>query len=162
LASETETKQIRKLKYETPASLDGPKAIVNMLPGGSSEILRFSAQVVRPKDGETNMHAHPALDSVWFVLSGSAKFYGFGDVLAAEAGQNEGVFIPKGVPYWFEASSDVPLEILHITATDRNIANERVNYAAVSANQYAAESIGNARRPTEEELRAAEASAPRN
>jgi mannose-6-phosphate isomerase-like protein (cupin superfamily) len=145
------------LKYESPQSLDRPKITVGL---ANSEILRVSVQVVQPKGGETNMHAHPALDSTWLVLSGKAKFYGYGDTLVTEAGVNEGVFIPKGVPYWFEAAGEEPLEILHITAADKTLKNDRVDYAPpverqVNAATRQGVTEGRGRPPTDEELQAA-------
>jgi mannose-6-phosphate isomerase-like protein (cupin superfamily) len=154
LATETELKQIRPIKYERPAVLDQPKVTVSLV---GSELLRVGVQVVQPKGGETNMHAHPALDSTWLVLRGKAKFYGYGDSLIGEAGPNEGVFIPKGVPYWFEASSDEPLEILHITARDPNARNERVDYAPPAERQARRERGTGGRVATDEEREVASA-----
>ncbi len=136
MATETEARQILPLKYERPELLDRPKVTVGLT---SSELLRVSVQVVKPQGGETNMHAHPALDSTWLVLSGKANFYGHGDTLITQAGVNEGVFIPKGVPYWFEAAGEEPLEILHITAADKSVKNDRVDYAPPVERQIAAE-----------------------
>ena len=150
MASEVDSKRMRAIKYTAPEKLDRPKAIV---PLDRSDILGVSVQVVRPQDGETNMHAHAGMDSCWYVLRGRARFYGFGDELVAEAGRDEGVFIPKGVPYWFEAAGDEPLEVLHITARDKNMANDRVNYRPALERQAAFDQGGRA--PTEEELRAA-------
>jgi len=149
LANETEAKRIEPIKYERPEG-NRPKETVSLV---SSPLLRVGIQYVQPKGGETNMHAHPALDSTWLVLSGVAKFYGFGDELIAEAGPNEGVFIPKGTPYWFEAGGEAPLEILHITARDASVKNERVDYAPPAARQ--AERGGTGGRVASEEERQA-------
>jgi len=143
---------MRAIKYTAPGALDRPKAIV---PLDRGDILGVSVQVVRPDGGETNMHAHAGMDSCWYVLKGRARFYGFGDELVAEAGRDEGVFIPKGVPYWFEAAGDEPLEVLHITARDKSVANDRVNYRPALERQAAFDQGGRA--PTEDELRAAQA-----
>jgi mannose-6-phosphate isomerase-like protein (cupin superfamily) len=151
MTTETEAKQIKVIKYERPEVLDQPKVHRN-LPG--SDILRVGVQIVQPHGGETNMHAHPALDSTWLVLSGRAHFYGFGDKLVGDVGKYEGVFIPKGVPYWFEAAGDEPLEILHIPAMDRNIANDRVDFSPPAERQTERGGTGG-RQPTEEELKAA-------
>src|SRR5262249_34844800 len=66
------------------------------------------------KGGETNLHAHPHLDGVWYVLSGRARFYASEDELIAELGPHEGVLIPKGCAYWFESAGDEQLEILQV------------------------------------------------
>jgi mannose-6-phosphate isomerase-like protein (cupin superfamily) len=167
MATETEVQKMWKFAYAAPESQDVPKVTVGL---GNTKLLRVGVQSILPKGGETNMHSHPALDSCWMVLKGRAKFYGFGDVLVAEAGPNEGVFIPKGVPYWFEAAGDEKLEILHINAMDPNFRNERVDYAPPVERQRERqrnrqgnggsgedreERFGRARPPTEEELRAA-------
>ena len=128
--AETEAKQITTFKYEVPAGPERPKASVRI---SKTDLLRVGVQVVRKDGGETNMHAHPGLDTTWMVLAGRARFYGYGDVVIAEPGKHEGVNIPRGVPYWFESISDEPLEILHITAADPNAKNERVNYAPRTA-----------------------------
>ena len=150
MTAETAKNPIKPIKYERPEILDQPKVTVSL---ANSELLRVGIQVVQPHGGETNMHAHPALDSTWLVLGGRAKFYGFGDELIAEAGKFEGVFIPKGTPYWFEAAGDEQLEILHITARDMAYKNDRVDYAPPVERQKVFE--GRGRAPTEEELAAA-------
>jgi quercetin dioxygenase-like cupin family protein len=92
--------------------------------------LNVGVQVVI-KGGETNLHAHPGFDSSWFVLSGRIKFYGTGDTLVADLGKGEGIFIPRGVPYWFESGSDETLEVLHITSGERG----RVNFEPIKPHQ---------------------------
>ena len=150
--AETEAKRMTGFKYEPPASLDRPKRTVQIT---NTALLRVGVQVVRKDGGETNMHAHPSLDSTWMVLAGQARFYGYGDVVIAEPGKHEGVNIPRGVPYWFEAISDEPLEILHITAADPNAKNERVNYTERTAARQRDRASGRA--PSEEEREAARA-----
>src|SRR5438874_11542993 len=151
MAVDTEAKRMWTAKYEKPGKIDQPKVTVKL---GRTELLRLGVQVVQPKGGETNLHAHPALDSAWLVLAGKAKFYGHDDALIGELGRHETIFIPKGVPYWFEASGDEPLEILHINATDKNIANERVDYSPPADRQAARGGTGG-RVATEEERRIA-------
>ena len=97
---------------------------------GSCGGLNVGVQVVI-RGGETNLHAHPGIDSSWFVLSGRVKFYGAGDTLVANLGKGEGIFIPRGVPYWFESGSEETLEILHITSGQRG----RVNFEPIKAHQ---------------------------
>jgi mannose-6-phosphate isomerase-like protein (cupin superfamily) len=151
MATETEAKGMWTAKYEKPASMDRPKVTVNL---GRTELLRLGVQVVQPKGGETNMHAHSALDSAWLVLAGKAKFYGYGDSLIGELGKYETIFIPKGVPYWFEALGDEPLEILHINAMDKTVPNERVDYAPPAERQAVRGGTGG-RVASEEERQAA-------
>ena len=152
MATDTEVKQMWPIKYEAPETLDKPKITVGL---GRTDLLNVGVQIVAPRGGETNMHAHSGLDSCWFVLSGIARFYGYGDKLIAEAGKNEGVFIPKGTPYWFEAAGEERLEILHITAADKSAANDRVDYAPPRERQAGME--GRGRPPTDEERQSAAA-----
>jgi mannose-6-phosphate isomerase-like protein (cupin superfamily) len=74
-------------------------------------------QVVK-EGGETNLHAHPHLDGVWFVMSGRARFYSDEHTLAAELGPHEGILIPRGAKYWFESAGDEPLEIFQVECAD--------------------------------------------
>ena len=79
--------------------------------------LSIGVQVVG-SGGDNNLHSHPGLDSIWYVLSGVAAFYEEGDRLVGKLEQNQGIFIPDGTAYWFETASAEPLVILHITAKD--------------------------------------------
>jgi len=88
--------------------------ISNRLAGAG--MLNLGVQVVAPDGGETNLHSHPGVDSAWMVLDGKAIFYTKGDEVVAELERNELVTIPAGVPYWFKASGDAPVVLLHITA----------------------------------------------
>ena len=80
--------------------------------------LGVSVQCVSNDSGETNLHAHPGMDSAWMVLNGTAKFYTVNDRVLGELGKNEVISIPAGAPYWFEAANEDPLVILHITSMD--------------------------------------------
>ena len=101
-------------KYERP-ELDRPKKNVWMC---RTDILLATVQVMT-KGGETHLHHHKHLDGFWMVLTGHARFYGDGDVLMADIGPNEGVLIPRGTNYWFEAVGSEPLELLSVEAADR-------------------------------------------
>jgi mannose-6-phosphate isomerase-like protein (cupin superfamily) len=117
---------------------------------GSCGGLNVGVQVVI-KGGETNLHAHPGFDSSWYVLSGRVKFYGAGDTLVADLAKGEGVFIPRGVPYWFESASDEKLEILHITSGERG----HVNFEPIKAHQERQlQQRRDARHATPEEMQA--------
>ena len=82
--------------------------------------LGVSVQCVSNDSGETNLHAHPGMDSAWMVLNGKAKFYTVNDRVLGELEKNEVISIPAGAPYWFEAATDDPLVILHITSRIAN------------------------------------------
>ena len=149
----TQVRRIQPFKWERPQRVDKPK--MGGMSMGRTDILGLSVQVVQKSGGENNLHAHTGTDSAWMVLKGRARFYGFGDALIAECGIHEGVVIPRGAPYWFEACSDEPLEILHITSRDATTKGERVNYTPQTARQ-----VAHGRTPTREEIEAAEASVP--
>ena len=108
-------------KYETPSAevREGRKKVVVRLAGTAT--IKPMVQCVAPREGDTNLHAHPNTDGFWFVLTGSSRWYGDDDELLAELGPNESIMIPRGTRYWFEAAGDEPLEILHIAVTDPGI-----------------------------------------
>lgn len=110
-------------RYRTP-DLRRRKAVV---PLAASDILFSAVQVIRT-GGENNLHAHTAMDGFWFVLAGRARFYGEGDRLIAEIGRHEGVFIPRGVSYWFESVGEELVELLQVEAFAQNLENSRIDY----------------------------------
>jgi len=63
--------------------------------------------------GENGLHAHPHEDHTFVVLQGKARYYdadgGYTDV-----GKHEGIMLPAGAYYWFEAISEEPLVLLRI------------------------------------------------
>ncbi|MEA2640340.1 MAG: hypothetical protein QOF51_1734 [Chloroflexota bacterium] len=69
---------------------------------------------VMAKGAHNSLHSHATEDGVWIVLAGAAIFYGEGDIVIAELGTHEGVLLPAGTKYWFESTSDEPLEILRV------------------------------------------------
>ena len=117
--------------YETPALLDAPKRTVGLRRGG---VLGLGIQVLR-EGGETNLHAHAATESIWFVLKGRARFYDTDDHLFGDYGPMQGIGIPRAAPYWFESGSDEVLEILHITCVNKQAKNERLNFTPLRARQ---------------------------
>ena len=110
-------------KYRRP-EFEGVKKSMLMC---TSDLMRVHAQVVKT-GGENNLHTHTGEDAFWLVLSGAMKFYGEGDKLIAELKKHEGIMVPRGFKYWFESSSDEPLEILRVSARDQTTENKRVNY----------------------------------
>ena len=63
--------------------------------------------------GENGLHTHPNEDHTFLVLQGKARYYdadgGYTDV-----GKHEGVMLPAGAYYWFEAISKEPLVLIRI------------------------------------------------
>lgn len=111
-------------RYKKP-DLTRTRAVVPLC---KSDILIGAVQVIR-KGGENNLHSHAAMDGFWFVLKGSARFYGPGDELRAELGPMEGIFIPRNVPYWFENAGSDDLELLQVEAFAKGMKSTRINHA---------------------------------
>jgi len=63
--------------------------------------------------GENALHAHAHEDHVFILLQGHATFHERGGVLA-ELGPDQGLMIPKGLFYWFNATGSEPLVMLRI------------------------------------------------
>ena len=124
--------RLQPFKYQTPEINRGRGK------GGArlarTEVLGLSVQAVQ-SGGETNLHAHPGTDGIWFVLAGRARFYDDVESVACELGHHEGVLIPHGVKYWFESASDEPLEIMHITGHVPGAKQERLNYTPLLPQQ---------------------------
>ncbi len=126
MADNDDTKRMTTFKYVPPEVPEKRgKVSVNL---ARTDIAGFTIQRAIKDVGETNMHAHTAADSHWFVLSGEVEFYGYGDVLIGRLGRYEGITIPRGVPYWFKAVSDEILEIIHASGRTSEVESERVNY----------------------------------
>lgn len=116
----TEAKIIRYVKPD----LDRVKGVVVL---ARSDIMLAAVQLVK-KGGENNLHSHSSMDGFWFVLKGKVKFYGAENVLLGEFGPHEGIFLPRGVSYWFESSSDEVLEILQVESFAKGIQSIRTDF----------------------------------
>jgi len=114
----------RTFKYQKPETLKGGKAIVQL---AESDIIRGRVQVVR-EGGENNLHSHKGMDGFWMVLKGRVRFYGPGDVVIGEFGQNEGILLPRGAQYWFEKAGEGDLEILQMAAFEKGVKVQRVDF----------------------------------
>ena len=112
--------QAKVFRYETP-DFGGAQAKVWL---ARSDIMFAAVKAIR-EGGENNLHSHTALDGFWFVLKGRARFYGEGDVLLGDLGPQEGIFLPRGTMYWFEAAGGELLEILQVEAIDKAVENRR-------------------------------------
>ena len=120
----TESQQLKVFKYEKPAGeIEMGKVTLRLC---KSDLLSVAVQVVMKEGGGTNPHSHTGEDEAWVILGGRAKFYDK-DQLVGDLGPNEGIFIPKGAPCWFEPTEE-PLEILRVAAKDKDIPDERVDY----------------------------------
>ena len=63
--------------------------------------------------GENGLHAHPNEDHTFIVLQGSARYYD-ADGGTIDVGRHEGIMLPAGAYYWFEATSKEPLVLVRV------------------------------------------------
>ena len=70
--------------------------------------------------GENALHAHEGEDHAFILLQGKATFT-FGDGRVETVGQHQGVMIPKGVKYKFEADETENLVMLRVGGGERKV-----------------------------------------
>lgn len=94
----------------------------------TSDVVMAEMQIVT-EGGENNLHSHPATDGFWWVVRGCARFYDEHDQ-PTEVHAEQGIFVPRGVPYWFEKGGDEPLHLLHVAAKSKDLADQprRINH----------------------------------
>jgi len=63
--------------------------------------------------GENGLHTHPNEDHTFLVLQGKARYYD-ADGNHTDVGKHEGIMLPAGAYYWFEAISKEPLVLVRI------------------------------------------------
>ena len=63
--------------------------------------------------GENGLHTHPNEDHTFIVLQGKARYYD-ADGNTTDVGRHEGIMLPAGTYYWFEAISKEPLVLVRI------------------------------------------------
>ncbi len=116
---------LEPIHYQSPA-LNGRRGVVRL---AKSETMVAMIQVLKPGGGEIELHSHGAMDGLWFVMRGKARFYGAGEEYI-EIGPHQAVFVPKDAPYWFENSGDEELEILQVESIDPRIPNTYTRHKA--------------------------------
>lgn len=125
----TSSPQAQVFSYQRP-DVSRPKTIVRLCGG---DVSMGMVQIVAPDGGETNLHSHGGMDSVYFVLKGRVRFYSDETEVLAELGPQEGVLIPHDYKYWFENAGQEPLEILQVIGYVPNVdRNSRTNYSPVT------------------------------
>src|SRR5216117_3566762 len=72
-----------------------------------------SSDLVYASGGENGLHTHPNEDHTFIVLQGSARYYD-ADGGHTDVGKHEGIMLPAGAYYWFEATSKEPLVLVRI------------------------------------------------
>ena len=65
--------------------------------------------------GENEVHAHPNEDHIFIVMQGSAHFYNHKRDIGT-VHKHQGVMIPRGAYYMFEAGVEEPLVMLRVGA----------------------------------------------
>ena len=102
----TKNKRIRPpqpFHYENPER-DSGKTIVSL---GQTDVVRGLVQIVKPGEGDNNLHIHTGMDSIWFVLKGRVRFYGEGDKVIGEYGGRK-VVVPNSPNLVFVISETIP------------------------------------------------------
>lgn len=122
--------KMQEFRYRDPEP-GRPKTISRLF---TSDLMCGFIQVI-DKGGETTLHSHAAMDGLWMVLSGRARFYGEGNVVVGEYGPFEGLYIPRGVLYSFESAAEEPLKLLQVEGFAREHVNQYENQSNVSAEE---------------------------
>src|SRR3954471_22153700 len=134
--------RVAPFAYAPPEELAGARGSTQL---ASTDLFRSRVVVLKPGQGENNLHFHTSSDSFWMVLRGKVKFYGPGDALIGEFGPTQGITTPRFARYWFANSGDTELEMLHVTVyatpgkdqkTGRTDAAPRKAYTPHSAEQF--------------------------
>lgn len=73
----------------------------------------WSMLKVYASGGENGLHTHTREDHMFVVMQGSARFYGPNGE-EHDCATHEGVLLPAGAYYWFNATSEEPLVLLRI------------------------------------------------
>jgi mannose-6-phosphate isomerase-like protein (cupin superfamily) len=121
---EDETEEMR-VKREATIAASAPASLfklrAQLLKKGRSTDLVSSTDNMRvhikvyASGGENGLHNHTDEDHFHLVLEGSARFYGPRDEVI-DCGQYEGIMLPAGSFYRFNATSDEPLILLRVGA----------------------------------------------
>lgn len=80
--------------------------------------------------GENALHSHDREDHAFLVLQGEAEFFGDGDETFGVIGPFNGIFIPRGARYRFEAVSSVPLVLFRVAAIEEGAFQNRLRSGA--------------------------------
>lgn len=85
--------------------------------------------------GENDLHCHHDHDHSFFVLAGSATFYGDDDA-AIDVGPLEGIMIPRGVNYKFQSTGADNLVLLRIAGWSERYAELRSTHVGADGRTY--------------------------
>lgn len=105
----------------TPARAELFKLVAPLLDQGRSNTPlantsnMWATLKVYASGGENGLHTHPNEDHMFIVMQGRARYYG-PDGVIGERGPLEGIMLPAGAYYWFEAIASEPLVLLRVGA----------------------------------------------
>jgi mannose-6-phosphate isomerase-like protein (cupin superfamily) len=117
-----EQSQGRIFTYEKPDLSLIPRKRKTVWLGTTKRL--FATIQAHCEGGEVTLHSHTHMDGFWFALSGRVRFYSDHTTVFADIGPMEGVLIPRGEKYWFEAYGDEDLEIFQIECSDKEMSKE--------------------------------------
>lgn len=112
----TPTSKIVAFKYEKPDLDLIPRKRKTVWLGTTDRL--FATIQVHREGGEVKLHSHTHLDGLWYVLKGRVRFYSDETTVRADMGPGQGVIIPRGEKYWFEAYGPTDLEIFQVECSD--------------------------------------------
>jgi mannose-6-phosphate isomerase-like protein (cupin superfamily) len=93
---------------------------------GATENL-WATLKVYASGGENGLHTHTNQDHTFLVLQGSARFYDENGK-TTDVNKHEGIMLPAGAYYWFEATSKEELILFRIGCrTNDKDPGERIN-----------------------------------
>jgi mannose-6-phosphate isomerase-like protein (cupin superfamily) len=106
-------------KDKTPPKVSTFKLRAQLLDQGRTDttVAKTNNMVARLKvyasGGENALHTHPSEDHMFVIMQGSARFYDE-DGGHKDLNRHEGIMIPAGAYYWFEATSEEPLVLMRV------------------------------------------------
>lgn len=106
---------MKLVSYAKP-QLDGPRGMSIL---ALSDIMTVIVQSLGP-GARQGLHAHESYDGFYYVLGGRARFFGRDNAVFADLEPGQGVFIPRGTPYAFEAIGG-EAQLLSIDAIDKRV-----------------------------------------
>jgi mannose-6-phosphate isomerase-like protein (cupin superfamily) len=108
--------KIIAFKYEKPDLDKIPRRRQTVWLGTTDRL--FATIQAHREGGEVKLHSHTHLDGLWFVLAGRVRFYSDETTVCADMGAGQGVIVPRGEQYWFEAYGPEDLEIFQVECSD--------------------------------------------
>jgi mannose-6-phosphate isomerase-like protein (cupin superfamily) len=109
-----------------PELPEGRELAVEVLAG--SDIERAIVHIIK-EGGENDLHAHRGQDAMWLVLDGQITFFDERHEAVAVLNPRDGLFVPRGTPYYFTSTGQETAILLRVSAKATDVPNERWDYA---------------------------------